>query len=60
MMVTGFTAMANASTTVTGGMMAADTMTTATAGMTILPHVGDGSSEGNVAPAIPNSITAQG
>ena len=60
MMAKGTTTMGNTLTTVTGGMTMADVTTIATAGTTMLPHVGDGSSGSNVAPAIPNSITAQG
>ena len=50
---TGATTIADTSTTVTGG-----TATIATAGTTTIPHIGDGSSVGNVAPAIPDSIMA--
>ncbi len=53
---TGATTIANTSTTMTGG-----TATIATASTrTTLPHIGDGSSVGNVAPAIPDSIMARG
>jgi hypothetical protein len=38
----------------------ADVTRIATAGTTTLPHIGDGSSVGNVAPAIPDSIMARG
>ena len=60
MMATGATRIADTSTTVTGGTMMADITTISTAGTTTLPHIGDGSSVGNVAPAIPDSIMAQG
>ena len=53
---TGATTIADTSTTVTGG-----TATIATAGTrTTLPHIGDGSSVGNIAPAVPESIMARG
>jgi hypothetical protein len=57
---TGATTIANTSTTVTGGTTMADVTTIATAGTTTLPHIGNGSSVGNVAPAIPHSIMARG
>jgi hypothetical protein len=48
-------------TTTTGGMTVANTTMTATAGTTttLLHNVGNGSSGGNVAPAIPSSIVAR-
>jgi hypothetical protein len=52
---TGATTIADTSTTMTGG-----TATIATAGTTTLPHIGNGSSVGNLAPAIPDSIMARG
>ncbi len=52
--LTGATTIADTSTTVTGG-----TATIATAGTrTTLPHIGDGSSVGNIAPAVPESIVS--
>jgi hypothetical protein len=50
--------MADTTTKVTGGMTMADTTTTVTAGTTTMHDVSDGSSGGNVASAIPNSIVA--
>ena len=55
---TGTTTIAYTSTTVTGGTMMADVTTIATAGTTTLPRIGDGSSVGNLAPAIPHFIMA--
>jgi len=46
-------------TTATNGITVADTMTTGMAGTTKLHDIGDGSSGGNVAPAIPSFIVAQ-
>ena len=57
---TGATTIADTSTTVTGGTATADVTMIATAGTTTLPRNGDGSSVGNVAPAIPHSIVARG
>jgi hypothetical protein len=57
---TGATTIADTSTTVTDGTAMADVTTIATAGTTTLPRIGDGSSVGNVAPAIPHSILVQG
>ena len=45
-------------TTETDGITEANTMTTGTASTTTLYEVGNGSSGGNIAPAIPNSIVA--
>ena len=55
-MATGATTIANTSTTVTGNMMISEVAMIATAGTTIPPYIGDVSSVGNVAPAIPDSI----
>ncbi len=52
---TGATTIADTSRTATGGMA-----TIATAGTPTLPRIGDGSSVGNIAPAIPDSIMARG
>ena len=60
MMVTGTTTIDDMPTTVTGGTTMADITMIATAGMATPPHIGDGSSVGNVALAIPDSIMAQG
>ena len=57
---TSATTIAETSTTVTGGTTMADITTIATAGTTTLPRIGDGSSVGNVATAIPHSIMARG
>ncbi len=57
---TGATTIANTSTTVTDGTAMADVTTIATASTMTLPCIGDGSSVGNVAPAIPHSFVAQG
>jgi hypothetical protein len=57
---TGAKTIADTSTTVTGGTTMANVTTIATAGTTTLPHIGNGSSVGNVAHAIPHSIMAQG
>jgi hypothetical protein len=46
-------------TTETDGITEANTMTTGTASTTTLYEVGNGSSGGNIAPAIPNSIVAR-
>ena len=46
-------------TTETDSITVANTMTTGTAGTTTLHKVGNGSSAGNVAPAIPNSIVVR-
>ena len=59
MMLAGATKIADMSMTVTGGMTTADVTTIATASTTTLPHIGNGSSGSNVAPAIPDSIMAQ-
>ena len=56
----GATMIADTSTTVTGSTAMAEVTTIATAGTTTLPRIGDGFSVGNVAPAIPHSIMAQG
>ncbi len=61
MTATGTMTIANTSTAVTGSTTMADITTIATAGTrTMLPHIGDGSSVGNVSLVIPHSITAQG
>jgi hypothetical protein len=46
-------------TTAMDGITVADTMTTGTASTTTLHNIGDDSSGGNVAPAIPSSIVAR-
>ncbi len=56
----GATTIADTSTTVTDGTVMADVTTIATAGTTTLPRIGDGSSVGNAAHAIPHSIVARG
>jgi hypothetical protein len=55
---TGNTTTMNTSTA-TDGMMVADTITTGTASTTTLHDIGDGSSGGNIAPAIPSSLVAR-
>jgi hypothetical protein len=60
MMATGATTNADMSTTLTGGTTMADVTMIATARTMTLPHIGDGSSVGNVAPAIPHSIMVRG
>ncbi len=57
---TGATMIADTSTTVTDGTAMANVTTIATVGTTMLPRIGNGSSVGNVAPAIPHSILTRG